>query len=147
MSRRTQWRRVTERIIGLLKTFSKLLRKEGSGSVAVGLCNWLPPGSSQRGLCRHTQAHLCQAGPQSRISEGCRQPSKQQRISPEIGAQRARRSDRSHCDTLLLNSHHGQCERPRPDPQLFLSRLVLTSSSVAGGKPGKEVVMRYKRRN
>ena len=112
--------------------------------MAVWLYNWLPPGSSQRGLCRHTHARLGLKAESARGIGNCQSGSA---VSPEIGAQRARQSDRSRWDTLRCSAHTRALWASRPDPWLFLSRHAFTSSSVAGGRPGKEVVMRYKRRN
>lgn len=126
MSRRTKWRSVTEIIIRLLKNFLKLLKKEGLGSVAKWLYKPSSPGSSSKRplsawelwlFSSSAQAHPCQAGPQSQISDNCRPQAPWQWNAAEIWSQRARRLDRSHCEILCcLANTTASLRTPCPRP-------------------------------
>lgn len=111
--RRTKCRRVTERIIGLLKDFSKILKKGGSGSVAVWLYNWLPPGSSQRGLCRHTHAKLGLKAKSARATGNCQSSSA---VSPDWGPKGKMFRPELLGHTPLLSVYQSLCERPDQTP-------------------------------
>lgn len=142
MSRRTKWRSIIQKPTGLLE-FWKLPKKE-LVELWLNSCLALPQSWSLGAACpRLVWSRLDLHSNPRRVAN--KQTSKG---TPRRGAQRVRCVHRSDVKRfLLLNKHHSKGEPPDQDHQLFLSHVHSQAAAARGREPGKEVRMRYQKRN